>query len=825
VFGKPLGFFLFAWPVQQMIASWLFSVAVVIVIASLIYLVLANIARMPAIIGREARLIGYKATSLALGFALLIHAWRVYLGRYSQLWQSNDVFTGVGYTQANIVLPGLMIMVMLLIAGAVLAILNGLLWRRARILAIAAAVPVLYYFGLGLVTNYVSNFVVKPNQLARETPYIKRNIESTRAAFGLDRMEVRNFPARAETAALALGQNRDALDNIRIWDWEALQATLRQIEVLRTYYDFPDVDVDRYVINGRKRQVMIAARELDVERLPPSSRNWVNERLIYTHGYGVTMSLANSFAQSGRPRFVLSNMPVKSTEPDIKLTRPQIYFGQKTDTHVYVKTRQQEFDFPQGDTNAYTIYEGTGGVQLGGFLRRALISWSLGDLSKIPFSGDITPETRVLMYRNIRERVHRIAPFLSYDNDPYVVVGADGHLYWILDAYTSSAYYPYSRHYPAVGRWTNYMRNSVKVVVDAYNGTTNFYVAEPQDPVVNAYRRTFPDLFKDLKEMPADLRGHLRYPEMMFRTQADVYGLYHIRDVKIFFGREDVWSVAENVNESEDLNNQPGPQATGPNGMPMNPALAPRRVASAPPPIDPYFVLTRLPGENAEDEFVQILPFTPSNRKNMIGWMAGRSDADNYGKLLGYDFPKSQVIDGPAQVKARINQDAYLSQQITLWNQQGSRVLRGSMLVIPLGQSLLYIEPIFLQANQSPTPELRLVVLATQERLVYGTTFQEALTRLIATGVSETSGATTTPATTPNTAQPSTPAGLPNQGAQAPVTPGTTGTQQQLIDRAARDFEEYQRLTSQGKHSEAGQRLESLGNTLRQMRGNNAPQR
>jgi uncharacterized protein len=811
VFGRPLGFFLFTWPVLQMLASWAFSLAVIILIAAIVYWILAHIARMPAVIAREARLTAYKATSFALALVLLVHASRVYLGRYSQLWQSNDVFTGVGYTQANIVLPGLMMMSALLVFGAVLAILNALVWRNIRVLITAAVLPIVFYFGLGLVTNYVSNFVVKPNQLARETPYIKRNIENTRVAFSLDRMEVRNFPARAETAALAINQNRDTLDNIRIWDWEALQATLRQIQVLRTYYDFPDVDVDRYTINGRKRQVMIAARELDIERLPPSSRNWINERLIYTHGYGVTMSLANSFTPSGRPRFVLSDMPVKSTEPDIKLTRPQIYFGQKTDSHVYVKTRQQEFDFPQGETNAYTTYEGTGGVELGGFLRRALVSWSLGDLSKVPFSGDITPQTRVLMYRNIRERVHRIAPFLSYDADPYVVV-ANGQLYWIIDAYTSSAYYPYSRHYPAAGRWTNYMRNSVKVVVDAYNGTADFYVAEPQDPVINAYRKTFPALFKDLDKMPAGLREHLRYPEMMFRTQADVYGLYHIRDVKIFFGREDVWNVAEDVNENEETNGDA--PVNGPGNSPLNPALAPRRALQITKPIDPYFVLTRLPGEADEDEFVQILPFTPANRRNMIGWMAGRSDGENYGRLLGYDFPKSQVIDGPAQVKARINQDAYLSQQITLWNQQGSRVLRGNMLVIPLGQSLLYIEPIFLQANQSPTPELRLVVLATQDRIVYGTTFQEALTRLITLGEGETPTATAPGATTPATSPvPST-----QQSPAAQKSPPT----QQLIDSAARDFEEYQRLTSQGKHSEAGKRLESLGNTLRRMRGNSA---
>jgi uncharacterized membrane protein (UPF0182 family) len=780
---------------------------------ALIYLVLASISRMPAIIGREARLVGYRAASIALAFLLAVHAWRVYLGRYSQLWQDHDLFTGVGYTQANIVLPGLLLMCGVLVAGAVLAVLNGLLWRRARILAAAVGVPILFYFGLGLVSNYVSNFVVKPNELARESAYIKHNIEFTRRAFGLDRMQVRNFPARADASTFASARTASTLDNIRIWDWEALQSTLRQVQVLRTYYDFPDVDVDRYRINGRLRQVMIAARELDIDRLPPNSRNWVNERLIYTHGYGVTMNLANAFTPNGRPSFVLSDMPVRSTEPEIKLTRPQIYFGQKTDTHVYVKTKQAEFDYPQGDTNAYTTYEGTGGMELGGFMRRALISWSLGDLSKIPFSSDITPQSRVMMYRNIRDRVQRIAPFLTYDNDPYVVV-ANGQLYWIMDAYTSSAYYPYSRHYATTGRWTNYIRNSVKVVVDAYNGTVQFYVAEPQDPLINAYRRAFPALFRDLAQMPAELRAHLRYPEFLFRTQADVYGLYHIRDVKIFFGREDVWSVAQQTLPNED------DSEARRNSGPINPALVPRMRPQPAQPIDPYFVLMRLPGEREEDEFVQILPFTPSNRRNMIGWMAGRSDGQNYGRLLAYDFPKSQLVDGPAQIRARINQDPFLSERFTLWNQQGSNVLRGNMLVIPLADSLMYIEPIFLQANQSPTPELRLVVLATQDRVVYGTTFQEALSKLVGAGTAQAIATTDAPSAPESGAAGGAGAtGSAAGGATGGVTTSpTVAGREQLIQRAARDLEEYQQFTAQGRYSEAGQRLESLRNSLNRLR-------
>jgi uncharacterized membrane protein (UPF0182 family) len=835
ILNKPLGFFLFSWPIYQTLASWLTGLTVIIFIATLLFGVFAFTSRMPRIIKDEALRTAALACSLALAAVLAVYAWRFYLGRFSQLWRDQEVFTGAGYTQANILIPGLLIVAFTLLGAAALAVLNALLWRRPRIVAVALAIPLITYIGLSLVTNYVTSFVVRPNELERQTPYIKHNIEATRRAFGLDRMTNRAFPAADSVAAFSLGQNATALDNIRLWDWQALQSTLRQVQVLRTYYDFPDVDVDRYRINGRLRQVMIAARELDVDRLPTASRNWVNERLVYTHGYGVTMNTADGFTTEGRPRFLLSNVPVRSTVPEIRLTRPEIYFGQKTDTHVYVKTRQKEFDFPQGDTNAFTTYEGTGGIALGGFARRWLLSWSLGDLSKIPFSNDITPESRVLMYRNIQERVQRIAPFLTYDNDPYIVVGNDGRLYWIIDAYTSSIYYPYSRHYRAGNQWANYMRNSVKVVVDAYNGTANYYVFDAQDPIIQAYRGAFPKLFRDAGEMPAGLLEHVRYPELLFRTQADVYGLYHMQNVSAFFGREDPWSVAG----SGDAQTRPAmlPPGLAPRqGQGPNFTAQPSTQDAPSTPIDPYFVVIPLPGEKSGEEFVQILPFTPSNRKNMIGWMAGRSDAQGQGTLLSYDFPKDKQVTGPEQFRARINQDSYLSGQITLWNQQGSTVLRGNLLVIPLGRGLLYVEPIFLQATQSGIPELRLVVLGTQERIAYGTSFRAALTKLLSgddTTSSDTAGQSVNQngsTQTPASAQPGTgtqqPAGTTAIPGTATPTPSTTGTgstrtttnRQQLINRAADDLEAYQRLTAQGRYSEAGQRLESVRSTLAQLR-------
>jgi uncharacterized membrane protein (UPF0182 family) len=597
---------------------------------------------------------------------------------------------------------------------------------------------------------------------------------------------LREFEADPSNAALDLPNNRDTFDNIRLWDWQALQDTLRQIQAIRIYYDFPDVDVDRYLIEGNVRQMMSAPREINDAKLPAQSRNWINERLIYTHGYGVTMNSANGFTPEGLPRFVLLNMPVESKAREIKVTRPEIYFGELTNRYVYVKTKTKEFDYPQGDINTYTTYEGTGGIRIGSRLRRMMLAWAIGDLSKLPFSNDVTSESRVLIHRNIREIVNGVAPFLTYDKDPYIVVDNEGRLFWMLDAYTESSYFPYSTHHDVQGDSLNYIRNSVKVVIDAYNGTARFYVFDNQDPIIAAYRRIFPNLFLEATQMPADLRLHVRYPETLVRAQGEVYSLYHTQNPKVFFQREDVWSLALRVTLDEQ-------------GKKKN------------VPIDPYYVLMKLPGEEQKDEFVIILPFTPANRNNMIGWMAGRSDGDNYGKLRVYNFPASRLIDGPLQIEARIDQNAQLSAQFTLWNQQGSRVIRGHLLVIPIGRSLLFVEPIYLQSESSPMPELRLVVLATQEKLGYGPTFADAMTNLFG------EAATAAPVTQPSPAAP---------GAAPAPAPSATPAQdlQQLINRAIQEFDDYQRLTSQGKYAEAGQKLEQHKRTLEEIRKVAKPQ-
>ena len=783
LFGKTLGFYLFSLPFYLVINNWLLGVTFIILCAAIAYSLLGLPQRVlkPSVGWSSGA--AFRGVCCALALFLVLLSWRTYLTRFPFLWDDHQTFSGVTYTEAHYVLPALLFVSFGLLVAAAISLVNAFVFRRFRLLVIGLAVPiVMYVIGVVLVPAYIQSFVVKPNELDRETPFIAHNIEWTRKGFGLDQIEQRDFQTESTVEALDIGNNRDSLENIRLWDWQALQDTLKQIQTIRTYYDFHDVDVDRYSTSGRLQQVMVAPREINDAKLPESSRNWINERLIYTHGYGVTMNTANGFTTEGLPKFLLSNMPVESTTPEIKITRPEIYYGELTERYVYVNTKQNEFDYPQGETNTFTTYKGSGGIRIGGALRRTLLAWAIGDLSKLPFSDDVTSESRVLINRKVTEIVNGIAPFLTYDRDAYIVVSNDGRLYWMLDAFTQSSSFPYSSHHDFVGRSVNYVRNSVKVVIDAYNGTVRFYVFDKQDPIIAAYQQIFPALFEDNSNMPADLRMHIRYPETLVRVQGEVYGLYHTQNPRVFFQREDVWNVAKQLRV-----NSEGQKDTV--------------------PIDPYYVLMQLPGEQKNTEFVLIFPFTPANRNNMIGWIAGRSDGQNYGKLVAYNFPKSRLIDGPLQIEARIDQNAQLSGQFTLWNQQGSRVIRGHLLVIPIGRSLIYVEPIYLQATTSPMPELRLVVLATQEKLAYGQNFAEAMIGLFG----ETAAAQ-------NQSQPQTQP-KPTETTPSPsATPTPTQDLQQLVNRAIQEFEDYQRLTAQGKLAEAGQKLEQHKRTLEEIK-------
>ena len=788
IFARPVTFYLFTLPAWLMITGWLLTMGVLVCAVAGFFVVIGGGSRLLSRARAGESTAAWRGLSIGFAVVLFMLAMRVYLGRFEQLFDDRGgaIFSGVAYTDAHVTLTGMLVVAGALALGGVMALVNAVAAPKLRWL-IAAVVPaIVCYVVVGVLGSYVNGFIVKPNELVRETPYIAYNIELTRKAYGLDRIVRQPFPAETSVEAVDLANNQATIQNIRLWDWRALEDTLRQIQAIRTYYEFPDVDIDRYTIDGSLRQMMVAARELNVDRLPESGRNWINTKLIYTHGYGVTMNPVNGFTPEGLPTLILKDMPVQSTLPSLKVTRPEIYFGQITNTDVYVKTRQKEFNYPQGETNNLTSYEGSGGIVLGGFFRRLLIALDRGDITKLPFSDDINAGSRLLMRRNIAARIGALADFLTLDPDPYIVVGDDGRLSWIADGFTTSDTFPYARH-SLLGRdRINYIRNSVKVVVDAYDGTTTFYVFDSDDPIVAAYRAIFPTLFKDASAMPPGLRSHVRYPEMLLKLQAAEYGLYHMDAPEVFYNREDLWTVASQVSQTNQRE-----QATQ--------------------PMEPNFVLMTLPGER-KPEFIEILPFTPANRNNLIGWIAARSDEPHYGAAIVYDFPKTKLVDGPLQIEARIDQNPQLSAQLSLWNQQGSHVLRGSLIVIPIGRALLYAEPIYLQAERSPMPQLRLVVLALQDQLAYGPTLEDALRGLFG------NAASTLPGPLPS-ASGIAAATAPAPGNPAPASPAGGADFNGLISEAARDLAEYQRLTAEGKLGEAGQRLEALKRTLEQLQG------
>ncbi|SEC00621.1 UPF0182 family protein [Terriglobus roseus] len=788
VLGRPLNFYLLTLPAWQLLAGWVIAMAaLVLAFAAGLHMTRQRAVQVPDFHQdfhfADAGTTSWRGIYAAVAFLLVALSVRVWLSRFSLLMGEHTIFSGVTYTDAHVSLPGLLIVSVVLLLGAAVAAYSAAKRNSGARWVFAAVLPgALLYVAVQVAGAAVDTFIVKPNELVKEQPYIRNNIEATRTAYALDSIVVRPFAAGTTVADADASNYQPTLQNIRLWDAQALQDTLRQIQEIRTYYDFPGIDIDRYNLDGHPRQVMLATRELSTEKLPESSRNWINERLVYTHGYGVTMNPVNGFTPEGLPTLLLGNMPVQSTVPSLNVARPQIYFGEMTNTDVYVKTRQQEFDYPQGQSNSLTSYTGTGGIALGNWLRRTIIALERGDVAKLPFSDDVTPDSRLLMRRNIQERVMNIAPFLSLDPDPYITVGDDGRLRWILDGFTSADTYPNARHYALGDTPVNYLRNSVKIAVDAYDGTVSFYVMDEADPILNAYRNAFPGMFQPAAAMPATMRAHLRYTDTLLKLQAHAYGLYHMTDPATFFNREDLWTPA--TESAVDSQGQRSSQEMQPN-----------------------YVLMNLPGEKGM-EFVNILPFTPSNRNNLIGWIAGRSDGANYGTAVAYNFPKTRLVDGPSQIEARIDQNAQISGQLTLWNQQGSHVHRGNLLVIPTGTALLYAESIYLQADRSPMPELRLVVLALQDRLAYGTTFEAALASLF-------NG--TESSITQVAAQPSTPSSGAAAAPSASPVAGAPTNRNAEIQQAAQDLAEYQRLTAQGKLGEAGAKLDALKAVLNRL--------
>ncbi|MDP2054091.1 MAG: UPF0182 family protein, partial [Acidobacteriota bacterium] len=618
--------------------------------------------------------------------------------------------------------------------------------------------------------SMLQRFAVTPNEQVRETPYIEYNITATREAFALDQVQERELPGEGTLTRADLEANRGTLDNVRLWDHQPLLETFGQIQEIRTYYDFVSVDNDRYMINGKNRQVMLSVRELNPASLP--NRTWINERLVFTHGHGLTLGPVNEVTSEGLPVLFVRDLPPVTTV-DIDITEPSIYYGELAGDYVIVRTNAKEFHYPKGEDNVYNQYAGTGGIPIDSLWRKMLFAARFRSY-QILLSDDITNESRLMFDRQIRRRVAKIAPFLVYDDDPYAVV-SDGRIFWIQDAYTATDRYPYSTAAGGV----NYIRNSVKIVVDAYHGTVQFYQSDANDPIIQTIGKIFPTLMRPLSEMPADLRAHVRYPEGIFQIQSSVYATYHMTNPAVFYNKEDQWEV-------------PAVDSGGET----------RRM-------EPYYTMMKLPGE-PEAEFIQMLPFTPRRRDNLASWMVARSDGDNYGKLQVFQFSKQTLVFGPQQVVARINQDQVISPQITLWSQQGSQVIQGTLMVIPIEQSLIYVRPLYLRAQAGRIPELTRVIVAYQNRIVMERTLDEAIDRLF--GANDRPPRAATSATTT-----AGPAPAPGEISPAPASTGNVEW-----DRMANEARStYQRaLDAQraGDWARYGEEIKRLGELLERMK-------
>src|SRR5215470_2170464 len=659
LYNKDIGFYLFALPAYIAIKNWmLLTLFLSAVFAGAIYWVHGGI--VYTVQRRSMSPTAIAHGSVLLGLLFAVKAWSYGLDRYLLLYGDNGVVVGASYTDIHVELPVLWLLIALSIVAALAAWAN--LWVRTYRLP-AAAIVLLFggaFLLSGVIPGLFQRFYVKPNELAWERPYIERNIALTREAYNLNRIEPRPFPAEQNLTYETLEANKATIDNIRLWDWQPLADTYAQLQEIRTYYKLRELDVDRYWLGGTYQSVMLSARELNPALLPPNAQTWVNRHVLFTHGNGAVMSPVTQKSAEGLPLLYLRDIPpVAHGGPDIR--EPRIYYGKETNDYVIVKGSVPEFDYPKGKDNVYAAYDGSGGVPLSGMVRRLIFAHHFGDVNLL-LSDYITDGSRIMIRRNIQNRVRTIAPFLSLDHDPYPVI-SEGRIFWIQDAYTTSEYFPSAQ--PAPGGFNlDYIRNSVKVVIDAYNGTVDFYLMDPQDAIAATYQRIFPDLFKPFAVMPGDLKKHIRYPEDLFLIQARLFQTYHMEAADVFYNREDLWQF---------------PRQPAGDGVSSMDGIV---------PMVPYYIVMRLPGEKQAEFFIMI-PMVPSRRDNMIAWLAARCDAPDYGKLIVYEFPKEKLVYGPFQIEARIHQNTEISQQISLWNQMGSRVIRGNLLVIPIENSIL----------------------------------------------------------------------------------------------------------------------------------------
>lgn len=790
------GFYLFSLPFYDNLQGLLLTLAVITLIASVIinYRIerVGNQFQFSQLSHVEERKIN-NSIYLNGGILILLAAIGKYLARFHLLYSHLGVVSGPGWTDVNIILPtynGIIIITALL--GIILFIPAGrkLLQRFVAIFRInifnsalltvgvaAGFMLIIWLLGLTLIPDAFQGIRVEPNEISYEKPYIANNIKFTRYGFKLNTIEEKEFPVVDSFSRNMVTENESIFNNIRLWDWRALEAVLKQFQEIRLYYQFNDVDIDRYHYNGEYRQVMVSAREMNIDNLPENSQTFVNRVFKYTHGNGIALSTVTDFTPEGLPNLLLKNIPPESKYSDLKVTQPRIYYGEITNHYVIANSTEQEFDYPQGEENVYTRYNGSGGVLLSNAWRKLIYAYKLGDINLL-LSSYPTKDSKILFDRQIVQRVKKLAPFLELDKDPYIV-NADGNLYWMIDAYTTSSYFPYSepfsswediqykdggqekilqtRHNPAF-EGINYIRNAVKITVNAYNGDVKFYIFDEEDPLIKVWDKIFPGLLQQKSAMPKALLAHIRYPADFLLTQGVVYAKYHMTDPEVFYNQEDLWIRATETYYGEVQ------------------------------PVDPYYIMWQLPGSKSA-EFSLILPFTPKNRQVSIGWIAGLCDPNNYGRFLAYNFPKEKRVLGPQQVETKIDQNSFLSGQLTLWDQRGSRVIRGNVLAIPVENTIIYVEPIYLQAETAAYPELRLVCVMHDDNLSYAQTFDEALQGLFG-GAPTTAPSTETATTTPAKA---------------------------TIQQANQAFNDYINATGQGRLEDAGRALQQLKNALQQL--------
>jgi uncharacterized protein len=786
IFGRDVAFYVFQLPVYEYVRGTLLALVLLSLAASAGVYVLSGAVGLGTGAG-----VGFGAgagvpfsrtrrhLSLLAAVVLALMAFGAWLDMAQILTTPANIIHGASYVDVHARIPFLRVTIVVLTLGVGLAVFHAVSARPWPLIAAIAAYLVVWVGG-GVYAAGVQRLIVAPNEQVRELPYIEHNIAATRKAFDLNDVEEREVSGDAALTREDIAANADTIENLRLWDHQPLLDTFSQIQEIRSYYDFVSVDNDRYMIGGRYQQIMLSVRELNSETL--QNRSWVNERLNFTHGYGLTLGPVNQVTVEGLPVLFIRDIPPVSTV-DLTLSEPSIYFGELSTEYVLVKTRAREFHHPRGDDNVYTTYDGLGGVPIAGFFRRLMFSLRFRS-SDILLTDVVLPESRILYHRRISNRVREVAPFLTFDSDPYSVI-SEGRVVWLYDAYTTTSRYPYAN--PA-RRGFNYIRNSVKISIDAYDGTVTMFMAEPNDPIVQSLARIFPGAFRPLSEMPETLRVHLRYPQDIFQVQTNMFSTYHMTNSTVFYNKEDQWDV---------------------------PAI---EIEGKPVMMQPYYMLMKLPGE-AQPEFLQMLPFTPRRKDNMAAWMVARSDGENYGRMLVFQFPKQKVIFGPRQVVARISQDQVISPQITLWNQQGSQVIQGTLLVVPIEESLIYIRPLYLRAAGGRIPELKRVIVAYQNQIVMEETLPAALNRLFGPGAARVTQTDLERIQAEREAEPAT-----EPGVAPPPRPPAVGDA--LAGLAAQAQGHYQRaLAAQraGDWAQYGEEIKRLGEALARMRGEQPP--